>query len=175
MRRARAVVSMTLSVVLTLGSSACLLAPRTPKELEPELVDGRMTSLYREEGVSDGRPIVVGPFAKHGEMRINAACLGDGRIDIKLYGDVALMMPNAFTAKHDGAMGYLEGACDGTAGSLFLNGDSLTTQYCMVVRFNGNGLTYRVTVNGETDASPTPTSSTAKATPWPPACQRNQT
>lgn len=159
MRRTRHRLSVAMAAAVLLGSASC---GRESDELEPEhRYDG--TVLVRHEAVSDGQPVALGPYANRGDLKVQAACLGGGRIDVKVYADE--FTPSAFTDRHAGAIGYLTKGCDGTVGTL-LGAENLEgSRHCVVATFVGAVTTYRVTVNGV--AGPEPTS--PQATPAPAA------
>ncbi|GAB4050436.1 hypothetical protein [Catellatospora paridis] len=142
MRRARHRLSAAVAAAVILSSASC---SRESDTLEPEYRFGG-TVLTRHQAASDGQPAAFGPYAKRGDLDIQAACLGGGKIDVKVYADQ--FTPNIFTDRHAGAIAYLTKDCDGTVGFLGLDANVEGSQHCIVANFVGDVTTYRVTVNG---------------------------
>lgn len=156
MRGVRHRLSAAVAAAVVFSSASCGGEPET---LEPEHRLGG-TVLTRHEAAGDGRPVALGPYTKRGDLSIQAACLGGGTIDIKVFADQ--FSPSIFTDRHGGAIAYLDKGCDGTVGFLRLPANAEGSRHCVIVHFVGEVTTYRVTVNGV--AGPVPTSPQAPTT-----------
>jgi hypothetical protein len=128
--------AMTLAVVTL---AACSQRPERFNKIE-SLSFPDQEVLERRTAVSDGQPVTLGPYTTDHKLGLYAACLGGGRISVKVY--AAQFTPNVFTNRHDGAVGYLDNGCNGRHwGTSF--GDQPNT-YCLVVSFEGKVTDYEV-------------------------------
>ncbi|WP_147433071.1 hypothetical protein [Catellatospora citrea] len=146
-----------MAAAVILGTASCSHEPDT---LEPEHgLQG--TVLARHESVSDGQPVALGPYSAQGDLNVQAACLGGGKIDVKVYAD--RFTPSMFTNRHAGAIAYLTKDSDGALGTLFGSKNEQGSQHCIVVSFIGDVTKHRVTVSGA--AGPEPISPLATPAP----------